>query len=363
VSTDRGTPAAAGSVSAADVVARFGGTLIGDGAVLLRRIAPLPRAAADELAFLSQAAAGAQLRDTAAGCVIVPPACVEQAGALRAAIVVADPYLYYARVAQWFAAREARPAPPGVHALAAVDARAQLGDGCSVAAGAVVEAGAVLGARVVLGAGSFVGADAVLGDDTVLEPRAVLMHGCRLGARCIVHAGAVIGADGFGFARDERGAGVKIPQTGRVLIGDDVEIGANTTIDRGALDDTVIGDGVKIDNLVQVAHNVRIGEHTAIAGCVGISGSARIGAYCLIGGGVGIAGHLEIADRVVVGGMSLVSRSIRRSGHYTGAFPLDTHDNWAENAATLRQLAKLRDRIRQLEQQNEARQPGDRDKS
>ncbi len=347
---------------AADLVARFGGTLLGDGTRLLRRIAPLQRAAPDELAFLSQASGAAQIDDTQAGCVIVPRACAERAARLPAAIVVDDPYLYYARCAQWFAARQTPAPPPGLHAGAWVDGTAVLGDGCSVAAGAVVEAGAVLGDGVVLGAGSFVGRDARLGDGTVLEPRAVVLHGCRLGARCIVHSGAVIGADGFGFARDERGAGVKIPQTGRVLIGDDVEIGANTTIDRGALDDTVIDDGVKIDNLVQVAHNVRIGAHTAIAGCVGISGSARIGAYCLIGGGVGIAGHLEIADHVIIGGMSLVSRSVRRRGHYTGAFPLDDHDNWTANAAALRHLAALRARVRKLEQELEAHDQERQDK-
>ena len=340
--------------SVAEIVARFGGTLLGDATRRVLRIAPLHRATSEELSFLSQASAAAQLDTALAGCVIVPRACAERAARLPAAIVADDPYLYYARCAQWFAARDAVAAPPGAHPSAVVDASARIGPGCSIGPGAVVEAGATLGAGVVLGAASFVGRDASLGDGTVLEPRAVVLHGCSLGARCLVHAGPVIGADGFGFARDEHGAGVKIPQTGRVLIGDDVEIGANTTVDRGALDDTVIDNGVKIDNLVQVAHNVRIGAHTAIAGCVGISGSARIGAYCLIGGGVGIAGHLDIADHVVIGGMSLVSRSIRQRGHYTGAFPLDSHANWTANAAALRHLAALRERVRKLEHQLEA---------
>jgi UDP-3-O-[3-hydroxymyristoyl] glucosamine N-acyltransferase len=333
----------------AEIVGRLGGELCGDADVRVARVAPLERAGADEIAFLSQRAALPQLLNCAAACVIVPTDCAEAARRFRAAILVRDPYLYYARLAQWFAALAEPPRAAGVHAAASVDPTARLGEGVSIGASAVVEAGAEIGAGAVIGAGCFVGRDAVIGAATRLHPRVVVQHGCRIGQRCILHPGCVIGADGFGFARDEQGAGVKIPQTGIVLIGDDVEIGANTTVDRGALDDTRIGDGVKIDNLVQVAHNVQIGAHTAIAGCVGISGSARIGAYCLIGGGVGIAGHLEIADHVVVGGMSLVSRSIRQRGHYTGAFPLDTHQNWSENAATLRHLATLRDRIRQLE--------------
>lgn len=331
------------------IVARLGGTLQGDGARVVDGIAPIERAGARDVAFLTQAAGAARLQGCAAGCVILPPGVDYASAGLPSAIVAGDPYLYYARLAQWFAERNAPARTPGVHPSAVVDAAARVHPDASVGPGVVVEEGATIAAGAVIGASSFVGRDAEIGAGTIVHPRVVIQHGCKIGARCILHPGAVIGADGFGFARDEHGAGVKIPQTGRVCIGDDVEIGANTTVDRGALDDTIIGDGVKIDNLVQVAHNVRIGEHTAIAGCVGISGSARIGAYCLIGGGVGIAGHLEIADHVIVGGMSLVSRSIRKRGHYTGAFPLDTHQNWSENAATLRHLAQLRDRIRRLE--------------
>ncbi len=333
----------------ADIVARLGGTLLGDGARVVQRVAPLARAGAADIAFLTQVAGAGRLQGCGAGCVIVPPGAEPEAVSLPSAIVIADPYLYYARLAQWFAERVAPAHLPGVHASAVVDAAARVAPDASVGPGAVVEAGAVIGAGAIVGASSFVGRDAEIGAGTLLHPRVVIQFGCKVGARCILHPGVVIGSDGFGFARDERGAGVKIPQTGCVRIGDDVEIGANCAVDRGALDDTIISNGVKIDNLVHIAHNVRIGQHTAIAGCVGISGSARIGAYCLIGGGVGIAGHLEIADHVVIGGMSMVSRSIRKRGHYTGAFPLDTHQNWTENAATLRHLAQLRDRIRHLE--------------
>ena len=332
-----------------DIAGKLGGVLLGNGDITVARVASLHQAGPGDVAFLSQRGNAHLLKQSKADCVILPPGLDDQAGAFPAAIVTADPYLYYARLAQWFAALHETAAAPGVHPAAVVHPQALVAPSARIDACAVIERGAVIGDGARVGAGCFVGEDAVIGASTRLHPRCVVLHNCSLGARCIVHPGAVIGADGFGFARDEHGAGVKIPQTGRVVIGDDVEIGANTTIDRGALDDTRIADGVKIDNLVQVAHNVQIGAHTAVAGCVGISGSASIGSYCFIGGGVGVAGHLEIADNVVVGGMSLVSRSIRQPGHYTGAFPLDSHENWTENAASLRHLAQLRHRVRQLE--------------
>ncbi|MBW4047283.1 MAG: UDP-3-O-(3-hydroxymyristoyl)glucosamine N-acyltransferase [Proteobacteria bacterium] len=332
-----------------DIAHKLGGALLGNGNITVARVASLNKAGPGDVAFLSQPGNAHLLRQSKADCVIVPTGLEDQASAFPAAIVTADPYLYYARLAQWFAALQEGPPAPGVHPAAVVHPQSLVAPSASIEACAVIERGAVIGEGARVGAGCFVGQDAVIGAATRLHPRCVVLHDCTLGSRCIVHSGAVIGADGFGFARDEQGAGVKIPQTGRVVIGDDVEIGANTTVDRGALDDTRIGDGVKIDNLVQVAHNVQIGAHTAVAGCVGISGSASIGSYCFIGGGVGIAGHLDIADHVVVGGMSLVSRSIRQPGHYTGAFPLDSHENWTENAASLRHLAQLRHRVRQLE--------------
>ncbi len=345
------TPSQAGKgLPVADIVAQLGGVLCGDGSVTVLRFAPLERAQSGEVAFLARAAQARLLRDCRASCVIVPEGFDEAQG-FAAVIQTADPYLYYARLSQWLQQLQTPPSSRGRHASACVDASARVADDAWIDAFAVIEADAVVGPRASIGAGCFVGRGAVVGADSRMLARSVLMHECILGQRCTLHPGAVVGADGFGYARDAQGAGVRIAQTGRVLIGDDVDIGANTTVDRGALDDTVIGDGVKIDNLVQVAHNVRIGPHTALAGCVGIAGSARIGAYCFIGGGAGIAGHLEIADHTVIGGMSLVSRSVRQAGHYTGAFPLDQHQNWSANAAALRHLAQLRERIRRLESQ------------
>lgn len=343
------TPPGAGQgLPVADIVARLGGTLHGDASVRVHRFAPLERAQAGDIAFLARREQARLLQASQASCVIIPRD-VEPPPGFGALIQAPDPYLYYARLSQWLQELDAPPAARGRHPSACVHESAQVAPDAWIDACAVIERDAVIGARVQVGPGCVVGAGATIGADTRLLARSVVMHGCRIGQRCTVHPGAVIGADGFGWARDEQGAGVRIAQTGCVVIGDDVDIGANTTVDRGALDDTRIADGVKIDNLVQVAHNVQIGEHTALAGCVGIAGSARIGSYCFIGGGVGIAGHLEIADRTVIGGMSLVSRSVRQPGHYTGAFPLDRHENWSANAAALRHLADLRDRIRRLE--------------
>ena len=347
----RPTGAGAG-LPVADIVARLGGTLRGDASVRVWRFAPLERAGEGDAAFLARAGQGRLLESCRASCVIVPEE-VDPGEHFAAAIRTSDPYLYYARLSQWLQQLQAPRAPGGRHPSAVVHESARVAPDASIDACAVIERDAVIGARASICAGCFVGAGAVIGADTRMLPRSVVMHDCQIGERCTLHPGAVIGADGFGYARDEQGAGVRIAQTGRVVLGDDVDIGANTTVDRGALDDTRIGNGVKIDNLVQVAHNVQIGEHTALAGCVGIAGSARIGAYCFIGGGAGIAGHLEIADRTVIGGMSLVSRSVRQPGHYTGAFPLDRHENWSANAAALRHLAELRDRIRQLERRLE----------
>jgi len=229
-----------------------------------------------------------------------------------------------------------------------VDPAAEVATDASIGAFAVVEAGASLGSGVTIGAHAFVGRDCRLGAGTRLAPRATLMFETTLGERCFVQSGAVIGADGFGFA-PAGGRWEKIEQLGRVRIGDDVEIGANSCIDRGAAGDTVIADGVKIDNLVQIGHNVRIGAHTAIAGCVGIAGSATIGAHCMIGGGVGINGHVSIADRVVITGATQVTRSIAKAGVYSGLFPFDDNASWEKNAATLRNLHALRERVRALE--------------
>lgn len=333
------------------IVAQLGGELIGRPHVRVRRLRPIASAGAEDITFLSRPKLRALITQTQAAAVVLPHTLRAELPPSGNAIYTEDPYLYYARLSQWFWRLRQPPLQPGRHPQSQIDPAARVSERARVDAFAVIEAGAQIADGVHIGSGCYVGRDAVIGADSVLHPRSVVGWGCRLGARCVLQPGAVVGSDGFGYARDASGAGVKIAQFGVAVLGDDVEVGANSTIDRGALDDTEIGTGVKIDNLVQIAHNVRIGAHTALAGCVGVSGSAQIGAYCFIGGGVGIAGHLRITDGVVIGGMSLVSRSVHQPGMYTGAFPLDTHANWERNAATVRQLYQLRERIRRLEQQ------------
>ena len=331
-----------------DLVAALGGELHGDPASVVQAIAPLERAGPGDISFLAQARLLPQLARTAAACVVVRPEHLAQAAARGAAIVTADPYLYFARLTQWWAASlRVRPAP-GIHASAVIESGATVHPAASIGALAFVGAGARIAAGAVLSAQSFVGEGAEIGPDCWLGPRVVFERGCRIGARGLVQAGAVIGGDGFGFAPSQ-GQWVKIEQLGAVHIGDDVEIGANTCIDRGALDDTVIEDGVKLDNLIQIGHNCHIGAHTAMAGCTGVAGSTRIGRHCTAGGSAMILGHLEIADHVHISAATVVSRSIRKPGHYSGFFPIDDNASWEKNAATLKQLHSLRDRIRALE--------------
>jgi UDP-3-O-[3-hydroxymyristoyl] glucosamine N-acyltransferase len=334
-----------------ELAAVLGGELIGDAALEVDRIGSLEGAGDSTISFLAHPRYLAQLAATHAGCVIVGPALRDAAAARGAAIVCADPYLAFARLTQWWAARQRRAPARGVHASAVVEPGAHVDATASIGALAYVARGARIGAAAVLGAQCHVGEGAEVGEATVLKARAVLGEGCRIGRRGIVHAGAVIGADGFGFAPTE-GRWEKIEQLGSVAIGDDVEIGANSCVDRGALDDTVLEDGVKIDNLVQIGHNVRIGAHSALAGCVGVAGSARIGRHCTVGGGAGILGHLEIVDHVHITAFTLVSRSIHKPGLYSGAFPFDDNASWEKNAATLRQLHALRERLRALERKN-----------
>lgn len=338
-------------VALREITERLGGELIGDGSIPIVSIGPLETATPSTIAFLANPRYVKQLAASSAGCVIVAPAYRDAAVGRGAAIVTDDPYLYFARLTQWWAERTRPRAERGIHVSAVVDPGARLGAGVSIGPFAVVETGAVLGDGVTIGAHAFVGRDCRIGAGTRLAPRATVLYETTLGAGCFLQSGAVIGGDGFGFAPDG-GHWVKIEQLGRVVIGDDVEIGVNSCIDRGAAGDTVIGDGVKIDNQVQVGHNVRIGEHTAIAGCVGIAGSAVIGAHCMIGGGAGISGHLSIADRVVVSGATQITRSIHEPGFYSGVFPFDDNASWEKNAATLRRLHGLRDRVRALEKKS-----------
>lgn len=313
------------------IVEQLGGELFGDAQQCIERIAPLETAQASDIGFVHNPRYRAQLAATRAACVIVAPVLRDLALSRGACIVAEDPYRYYARLSQLWRRTHPLPAGPAIHPSAVVDASAYVADSARIGPLCVVEAGAHIGAN------------------TVLHGRATVGHGCQVGARCIIHPGVVIGADGFGFAPHAQGW-EKIEQLGAVRIGDEVEIGANTCIDRGALDDTVIEDGVKLDNLIQIGHNVRVGRETAMAACVGVAGSTTIGARCTVGGAAVILGHLTLGDGVHIDAASVVTRSLSRPGHYTGVFPIAENATWEKNAATLKQLHQLRDRLRRLEQ-------------
>jgi UDP-3-O-[3-hydroxymyristoyl] glucosamine N-acyltransferase len=265
-----------------------------------------------------------------------------------ARIVTENPYAYYARTAQLFAGKRAQPANPGIHPNASIDPSARIAASARIGPFVTIEADAEIGDGCRIDAGCFIGRGARIAANTHFFAHVCFHAGCEIGEAGIIHSGAVVGADGFGFA-NEKGAWIKIPQTGRVLIGADVEIGANTTIDRGALSDTVIEDGVKLDNQIQIGHNCRIGAHTAMAGCVGVAGSARIGKHCTFGGAAMVLGHLTIADHVHISSGSLVSRSIPEAGQYTGFYPLAKNAEWEKSAAIVRNLATMREKIRELE--------------
>jgi len=327
------------------LVAQLGGELAGDGTVEVRRVATLEQAGEGDLAFLANPKYLEQLKTSRATAFIVKPAQRDAIGD-RPRILTGDPYLYFARASQLF--NPPPPLVPGVHPRATVHAPVPLT--VFIDAGVVVEEGASFGDGVSVGANSYIGRGVRIGRGTRIYPNVTIYADCVLGENCIVHAGAVIGSDGFGFARESTGAWVKIPQVGRVLVGNDVEIGSNTSIDRGTLDDTVIADGVKLDNQIQIAHNVHIGQYTAIAGSSGIAGSTHIGARCMLGGQVGVSGHLSIADDVAISARTMITKSIREPGVYTGALPQQTHAEWTKNFAHLRHLDTLANKIRQLEQ-------------
>ncbi len=331
-------------VTLGQIAARFGLVLRGDPEARVTGVATLKDARPGTLSFLTNPRYRRYLADTAATAVVLDAAA--SAGCPVAALVATNPYAAYARIATWLHPEPA--AAPGVHPTAVVDPSARIAPSASLGPHVVVGADSEIGERAVIGAGSVLGDGAVIGADTRLAPRVVLYPRVRIGRRSTIHAGVVLGADGFGIAQDQDGW-VKVPQLGGVRIGDDVEIGANTTIDRGAIEDTVIEDDVKLDNQIQVGHNVRIGAHTAIAGCVGISGSSTIGRRCMIGGAVGIAGHLDICDDVAVLGLSMVSRSITKPGIYSSGLPVSEAADWRRVVARLRHLDDLFDRVRHLE--------------
>ncbi|MBS0383110.1 MAG: UDP-3-O-(3-hydroxymyristoyl)glucosamine N-acyltransferase [Proteobacteria bacterium] len=332
-----------------ELARRFGLEARGDATRVIRGVAPLAHAQCDQLAFLANPRYASDLACTRAGVVVLR---AEHADASPVPVLVAsDPYLAYARLAALF--EHAPASEPGIHASAVVAADAQIDASASVGPGCVIESGSVIGPGVVLGAYCVIGPDCTVGAQARLGAHVTLVTRVALGKRVLVHPGAVIGADGFGLARDQEGW-VKVPQLGGVRIGDDCEIGANTTIDRGALEDTVLEDDVRLDNQIQIAHNVQIGAHTALAGCAAVAGSAKIGSNCQIGGSAGVLGHLEVADGVTITAMTLVTHSIRSSGVYSSGAPLEENHAWRRNAARMRQLDAMARRIAALEKQVEA---------
>lgn len=324
-----------------DIVAALGGLLVLAGsqkndaaAIAVAQIAPLENAPAGSISFITRAQFLQHLPSCHASALIVSEKLADAPALQRFnRIITADAYHYYALLSQWWKKRHTpQPENQGIHSSAVVHSSASIHPSVSIGPLCVVEAGAKIGAG------------------TRLASRVTVGYDCEIGDNCLLHAGVVIGADGFGFAQ-HAGAWEKIEQLGRVLIGNDVEIGANTCIDRGALGDTIIAAGVKLDNLVQIGHNVHIGAHSALAGCAGVAGSAHIGAHCTVGGGAVVLGHLELADGVHISASSTVTRSIRQPGLYSGVFPLDENSNWEKNAVTLKQLHALRERVRSLEKQ------------
>ncbi|MGO1749900.1 MAG: UDP-3-O-(3-hydroxymyristoyl)glucosamine N-acyltransferase [Marinobacter sp.] len=330
-----------------EIAEALGAELRGDPETRVSGLATLQAAGPDQLSFLANPAYAKHLADTRAAAVILSPAAAGDNP--TNVLLLNNPYLGYARLSHWF--DPVPVAPPGIHPAAVVDPSATIAINAYIGPTAVIEAGAVIGDRVAIGAGSVIGARTTIGAGSIIRPRVTLAHDVVVGQRCHILSGAVIGSDGFGFA-NENGQWHRIAQLGRVVLGDDVEVGANTTIDRGALDDTVIGNGVKLDNLIQIAHNVRIGDHSAMAAMVGISGSTKIGSHCVFGGASGVAGHLEIANQVHLTGMTLVTGDIREPGVYSSGTSADTNRRWRKNAVRFRQLDTLARRVKELEKKS-----------
>lgn len=346
--------------TAIELAEQFQVSLVGDGSHALQGLAPLERAQTSQISFLSNPLYRQQASDSSAGGLIVNQADLDflQANhggnsAGRVYFVSKNPYATFARMAQHFAKFSAPVYAPGIHPSAVIDSSVAIPASCHIGPFVQIGPGVKLGERVVLLGNTSIARNSNIGSDTLIYPNVSVYSETTIGERCIIHSGAVIGADGFGFAPDFSAAGgewVKIPQTGAVAIGNDVEIGASTTIDRGAMSNTIIGNGTKIDNQVQIAHNVVVGNCCVIAGCAAISGSTKIGNFCIIGGAANFAGHLTIADRTTVSGNTSIIRSITEPGqHYTGVYPSMLHGAWEKNAAILRGLDKIRQRLRLLD--------------
>jgi UDP-3-O-[3-hydroxymyristoyl] glucosamine N-acyltransferase len=337
----------------------LGAQLHGDGAAQISAVATLEAATSGAITFLSNSKYRRFLQQTSASAVLIKAEELEFCPV--AALVVADPYVAFAKVAQLLDTTPAI-ASAGIHPTASIDASASIDPSAAIGAYVVIEKDAVIAADVQIGAGCVIGEAVTIGAGSKLWPRVTLYHRVQIGEACIIHSGAVIGADGFGFA-NQRGQWLKIPQLGRVIVGDQCEIGANTTIDRGALEDTIIGRNVILDNQVQIAHNAQIGDHTAIAGCTVVAGSSKIGRYCVIGGAVAITGHIEICDGVHITGMSMITKGITEKGVYSSGVPASTNLEWRKNSVRYRQLDQMYHRLRELEQQVAALRPATPDES
>ncbi|MEP7155890.1 MAG: UDP-3-O-(3-hydroxymyristoyl)glucosamine N-acyltransferase [Betaproteobacteria bacterium] len=328
-----------------DLQQKFGGEAIGEVSEPLTGVGTIAAGVSSQITFLTNPRYRVELAKTGAGAVIVGSRDRDASTLPR--LVVTNPYAYFARVAQLFNPPVKRAG--GVHASAFINPGARIAASAYVAELVSIGQGAEISDGAQIGPGSVIGDSVVIGAGTQIGPRVTIYRNCRIGARCIVHSGAVIGADGFGFAPDfsaEGGEWVKIPQTGRVIIGDDCEIGANTTIDRGAIEDTVIGNDVKLDNQVQIGHNCVVGDHTVIAGCAGIAGSTKVGKRVMIGGAAGLVGHIEVCDDAIISAMTLVSKSISEPGTYTSGMPMMKHEDWLRNAVHLRRLNTMADAIK-----------------
>jgi UDP-3-O-[3-hydroxymyristoyl] glucosamine N-acyltransferase len=343
------------SITLGELAVRFGCVLKGDPDVRVSRVGTIERADGESITFLANPRFKRHLASTKAAAVVLDPRFASDAPA--AALLATNPYATYARIASVL--YPPPTAPPGRHSSASVDPGASIDPSASIGPNAVIETGAVIGPRAVIGPGCVVMSGARVGTDTCLVANVSICRDVILGERCIVHAGVVVGSDGFGFAPD-RGTWVKIPQVGSVRIGNDVEIGAKSTIDRGAIEDTIIGDGVKLDNQVHIAHNVQLGAHTVMAGQSGVAGSTTLGQRCMIGGQCGIGGQLTLCDDVIVTGKSFVSTSIRKPGMYSGSLTVDESTRFRKNAARFHQLDELARQVRKI-RSGELGEPTDED--
>ena len=332
---------------------QLGGQISGNAQTQIFWVGSLALGQSGAIAFFNDYKYKTQLENTVASAVIIR---AEHAALTKLPKIISDnPYAYFAKVSQLL--NPTYVAPIGIHASAVIDASCKLSAYCSIGANVVIEANVTLGQNVTIGAGCVIERNASIGDNTVLEANVTIKYGTQIGQHCHLFSGCVIGNDGFGYAEqsvdDANKVWVKIPQVGRVIIHNFVDIGANTTIDRGTIDDTVIEEGVKLDNLIQIAHNCRIGAHTVIAGCTGIAGSANIGKHCKIGGAAMILGHLSIADHVTISPGSMIMRSINKAGTYTALMPSQAHEDWLKTAANIRHLSphlnQLADKIKSLE--------------